>query len=121
MTVPQLADGGTLLPKMFGLTKKINKMKKTIEIIRKKFPVSVEILDTECNIMKGNRDRLLLKKEHCNDYCLIEVHNGTDDEGFTLFKSDCNDFKDLEIDFMKGFSFVPKNVSETFIIINSLV
>jgi|GEM_PF-2283843 len=93
----------------------------SLEMIKNRFPVSVEIKETECNTMKSNHDRLLFKKEHYNDYCLVEVHNGTQGLGITLFKSDWKDFEKIECDFMEGFSFAPKDKSETFVIMNTLV
>ncbi len=84
---------------------------KHIEIIRKKFPKSITIEKTECNsLLNGNTDRLLLKKEHYNEYCLAEIPKGTGDFSFTIFKSDWKNFERIESDFMDGFSFAPKNV-----------
>ena len=140
--VPQLADGGDLKPKMFGLTTKINKMQKSsinnetpaignvllaaafpfsLEMIKKRFPVFVDIQETECNSMMNNHDRLLFKKEYYNEYCLVEIHKGTQQLGFTIFKSDWKDFDKIESDFMEGFSFAPKDKSEVFVIMNTLV
>jgi len=93
----------------------------SLEIIRKRFPVSVEIKETECDTMKSNHDRLLFKKEHYNYYCLVEVQLGTQDLGITLFKSDWKDFEKIEYDFNDGFSFLPKDKSEIFVIMNTLV
>ena len=93
----------------------------SIEIIRKRFPVSIDIQVTECNSMKNNHDRLLLKKEYYNEYCLVEIHKGTEQLRFTIFKSDWNDFDKIESDFMEGFSFAPKDKSEVFVIMNTLV
>jgi len=92
-----------------------------LEIIRKRYPVSVEIKQTECNTMKINHDRLLFKKEHYNYYCLVEVNNGNQDLAITLFERERSDFEKIECDFMEGFSFAPKDKSEIFAIINTLV
>ena len=93
----------------------------SIEIIRKKFPVSSDIQETESNLMKNNYDRLLLKKKNYNEYCLIEVHKGTQQLGFTIFKSDWNTFSQIESDFKEGLSFAPNDKSEVYVIINALV
>jgi len=93
-----------------------------LEIVRTKFPVSVDIQETECNSMtNGNHDRMLLKKEYYNEYCLVEIQKGTEQFHLTIFKSDWKDFERIESDFMYGFSFVPKDSTETFVIINALV
>ena len=142
ITFSQIADGGDFEPQMFGLTTKFNKMSEVsttteppaignvllaaafpllIEIIRKRFPVLIDIQETECNSMKNNHDRLLLKKEYYNEYCLVEINKGTQQLGFTIFKSDWKDFSKIESDFMEGFSFAPKERSEVFVIMNTLV
>jgi len=128
---------------MFGLTTKFNKMSEvsttietpaignvllaaafpfSLEIIRKRFPVSIDIQETECNLMlNGNSDRLLLKKEFYNEYCFVEIQKGTNGLGFTIFKSDWKDFEKIESDFQEGFSFAVKDKSEVFAIMNTLV
>ena len=93
-----------------------------LEIIRKRFPKSVTIAETECNAMlNSNHDRLLLKKEYYNEYCLVELNKGSEDISFTIFKSNWNVFERIERDFMEGFSFAPKDKSETFVVMNTLV
>lgn len=94
----------------------------SLEIIRKRFPVSIDIQETECNLMlNGNSDRLLLKKEFYNEYCFVEIQKGTNGLGFTIFKSDWKDFEKIESDFQEGFSFAVKDKSEVFTIMNTLV
>lgn len=93
-----------------------------LEIIRKRFPVSVDIKNTEYNLMKkGNYYSMLLKKQHYNEYCLIEIHKGTNSFGFTIFKSDYKDFEKIETDFGNGFSFAPKDCTQIEVVINTLV
>ena len=93
-----------------------------LEIIRKRFPVSIDIEETELNMMKKcNYNRILLKKQHYNEYCLVELHKGTNSLGFTIFKSDWKDFEKIENDFQDGFSFAPKDCTQIEVIINTLV
>lgn len=93
-----------------------------LEIIRKRFPVSLDIEETECKAMtNGNFDRLLFRKEFYNEYCLVEIHKGSRDFGITLFKSDWKSFEKIEGDFIEGFSFKPKDKAETFVLMNVLV
>ena len=90
-------------------------------IIRKKFPLVKEIEETEWNTMLQNQDRILLKKQHYNDYCFVEICKGTSALSFTIFKSDWIQFKKIESDMGEGFSFAPKDEKETAVIINALV
>lgn len=93
-----------------------------LEIIRKRFPVSVDIKNTECNLMKnGNYYSMLLKKQHYNEYCFVEIHKATNGFGFTIFKSDWKDFEKIENDFQYGFSFAPKDCTQIEVIMNTLV
>lgn len=93
-----------------------------LEIIMKRFPKLITIDETECNSMQDcNHDRLLFKKEYYNEYCLVEIPKGVDDLSLTIFKSDWKDFERIESDFIVGFSFAPKDKSETFVIMNTLI
>lgn len=93
-----------------------------LEIIRKRFPVSVDIEETEWNLMKKfSYNRILLKKQHYNEYCFVELHKSTNGFGFTIFKSDWKDFEKIETDFENGFSFTPKDCTQIEVIMNTLV
>jgi len=93
----------------------------SLEIIRKRFPISVTIEETEYNSMKNNQDRVLLKKEFYNEYCLVEINKGHQQIYFTIFKSDWKAFEKIENDYCYGFLFAPKDKSEIFVIMNTLI
>lgn len=94
----------------------------SLEIIKKKFPISVEIQETECNsMMIGNIDRLLFKSKYYNHYCFIEIVIKTYELRLTIFKSDHKNFEKIESDFLTGFCFATKDKKDVNAIINSLV
>lgn len=69
------------------------------ETIRKKFPKTITLEETEDNVFKREKS-FLFKKQWYNDYLFLEYHKGTDDYTISLFKSDWIAFERIELDFL---------------------